>query len=54
MVLKMYKISAFYKLASLLDLIVPSIENPYPEYKHEEKMYYLCNSLWKKHLNVNL
>jgi len=33
----MYKINAFYKLASLLDLIVTSVEKPYQEYKHEEK-----------------
>lgn len=33
----MYKISAFYKLASLFDLIVTSVEKPYQEYKQEEK-----------------
>lgn len=33
----MWKISGFYKVGSLLDLIVTSVENPYQEYKHEEK-----------------
>lgn len=33
----MWKTSAFYKVDSLLDLIVTSDENPYQEYKHEEK-----------------
>lgn len=33
----MWKISGFYKVDSLLDLIVTSVENLYQEYKHEEK-----------------
>lgn len=34
----MYKISAFYKKASLLDLTVTSVENPYQEYKHKKNV----------------
>lgn len=33
----MWKISVFYKVDSLLDLIVTSVENPYQKCKHKEK-----------------
>lgn len=33
----MWKISGFYKVGSLLDLIVTLVEKPCQEYKHEEK-----------------
>lgn len=50
----MYKIRAFYKLASLLDLIVTSVENSYQEYKHAEECIISIILSEKKHLNVNL